>query len=109
MRRQDLYCDRSHDIGLFLFPVFHGEKVSRRERIIILTLLFLIWLFYATYKLWSFAIRMGWGILKVLLSVVFFPVTIIVLLIVGIIKLTVPVLVIVGICALVSAILGKRA
>lgn len=74
-----------------------------------LTLLFLIWLFYATYKLWSFAIRMGWGILKVLLSVVFFPVTIIVLLIVGIIKLTVPVLVIVGICALVSAILGKRA
>ena len=86
MRRQDLYCDRCHDIGLFLF---HHTIVSKKGEEIMLTLLFSIWLLYVTFKLVFFAIRAGWGIFKILLSVVFFPVIIVVLLVAGIIKLTV--------------------
>ena len=104
MKRQDLYCDRSHDIGLFLFL---EELVSGRERKSMLTFLFSIWLLYATFKLGFFAIRAGWGIFKILLSMVFLPVAIIVLLIAGIIQLTVPVLVIIGVCTVINAIFGR--
>ena len=73
-----------------------------------LTLLFSIWLLYVTFKLVFFAIRAGWGIFKILLSVVFFPVIIVVLLVAGIIKLTVPLLVIIGIFTVVNTLFRKR-
>ena len=73
-----------------------------------LTLLFVIWVFYVTFKLGLFAIRAGWGIFKIVLSVVFLPLAILGLLIVGIIKLTIPVLVIVGLVTVVNGLFGKR-
>ena len=74
-----------------------------------LTLLLSIWILYVTLKLGFFAVRAGWSIFKILLSVVFLPVAIVVLLIAGIVQLTLPVLVIIGVCTVVNAIFGKRA
>ena len=79
MRRQDLYCDSGHDIGLFLSQ----KNVSKKGEMNMLTLLFSVWLLYVTWKLAVFAIRAGWGIFKILLSVVFLPVMIVILLIAG--------------------------
>ena len=73
-----------------------------------LTLLFSVWLLYVTWKLAVFAIRAGWGIFKILLSVVFLPVMIVILLIVGMIQLTMPLLVIICICTVVKELFGKR-
>ncbi|MGN0354984.1 MAG: hypothetical protein ACI4EI_07900 [Muricoprocola sp.] len=73
-----------------------------------LTLLFVIWVFYVTFKLCLFAIRAGWGIFKIVLSVVFFPLVILGLLVAGIIKLTIPVLVIIGLFTVASGLFGKR-
>ena len=103
MRRQDLYCDSGHDIGLFLSQ----KNVSRKGEMNMLTLLFSVWLLYATWKLAVFAIRAGWGIFKILLSVVFLPVMIVIFLIAGMIQLTMPLLVIIGICTVVKELFGK--
>ena len=73
-----------------------------------LTLLFSVWLLYATWKLAVFAIRAGWGIFKTLLSVVFLPVMIVIFLIAGMIQLTMPLLGIIGICTVVKELFGKR-
>lgn len=66
-----------------------------------LTLIFMIWLFGVTFKLGIFAIRAGWGILRMLLTIVFLPLTILGLLIAGIIQLTLPILVIIGVITIV--------
>ena len=42
MRRQDLYCDSGHDIGLFLSQ----KNVSKKGEMNMLTLLFSVWLLY---------------------------------------------------------------
>lgn len=73
-----------------------------------LTLLFVIWLFGVTVKLGVFALKAGWGIMRILLSVVFLPLTILGLLIGGIIQLTVPVLVIIGFATVVKVLFGER-
>lgn len=65
---------------------------------------FIIWLLYVSFNFGSFAIRAGWGIMKIFLSVVFLPVTIIILLIIGSIRLTIPTLVIIGVFTVVNAL-----
>lgn len=73
-----------------------------------LSLLFVIWLLYVTGKLAMFSIRAGWGLLKILISVVFLPLTILGLLIGGIIHLSVPILVIIGLITVVKSLTGER-
>ncbi len=55
-----------------------------------------------------FSIRAGWGLLKILISVVFLPLTILGFLIGGIIHLSVPILVIIGLITVVKSLTGER-
>lgn len=73
-----------------------------------LSLLLVIWLFGVTGKLAMFSIRAGWGLFKILISVVFLPLTILGLLIGGIIHLSVPILVIIGLITVVKTLTGER-
>lgn len=68
-----------------------------------LTILFLIFLFGIFGKLFFFGIRAAWGISKIVLMVVFFPVILIGMLIVGLVKLAFPLLLIFGVIAMFGA------
>ena len=68
-------------------------------------LLFVI-LFLAVFgKLLSFALKAAWGITKILVSVVIFPLALIILVMAGLMYVALPVLVIAGI---VVFLLGRR-
>ncbi len=68
-------------------------------------LLFVI-LFLAVFgKLLSFALKAAWGITKILVSVVIFPLALIILVVAGLMYVALPVLVIAGI---VVFLLGRR-
>lgn len=73
-----------------------------------LALLFVIWLFCVTGKIALISIRAGWGVFRILISVVFFPLTVLGLLISGIIHLSVPILVIIGFITVVKYLTGVR-
>ena len=65
-----------------------------------LTILFLIFLFGIFEKLFFFGIRAAWGISKIVLMVVFFPVILLGMLVVGLVKLAFPLLLIFGVIAM---------
>lgn len=65
-----------------------------------LTILFLIFLFGIFGKLFFFGIRAAWGISKIVLMVVFFPVILLGMLVVGLVKLAFPLLLIFGVIAM---------
>lgn len=67
-----------------------------------LTLLFMICMLGVFGKLLVFGLRAAWGVSKLLLTVVFFPVILIGMVFVGLIHLAFPILLIVGIIALLS-------
>ena len=67
-----------------------------------LTLLFLIWMLGIFGKLLIFGLRAAWGVSRLLLTVVFFPVILIGMVFVGLIHLAFPILIIVGIVAMLS-------
>lgn len=67
-----------------------------------LTLLFLFLMFTVFGKLIWLAVRMTWGITKILINLVFLPVVLIGLVFSGLVTIAIPILVIVGIVALVS-------
>lgn len=67
-----------------------------------LTLLFMICMLGIFGKLLVFGLRAAWGVSKLLLTVVFFPVILIGMVVVGLIHLAFPILLIVGIIALLS-------
>lgn len=64
--------------------------------------LFIIAMIWIFSKLFLFGVRAAWGISKMLLTVVFLPLLLVILLICGLLYLAVPILVIVGIAALVT-------
>ena len=70
-----------------------------------LTLLFLICLFGIFGKLFCFGLKAAWGISKFVLTIVFLPVVLIVMVIAGLIKIALPLLLVIG---LVSLIAEKR-
>ena len=70
-----------------------------------LTLLFLICLFGIFGKLFCFGLNAAWGISKFVLTIVFLPVVLIVMVIAGLIKIALPLLLVIG---LVSLIAEKR-
>lgn len=67
-----------------------------------LTLIFLILLFGVFGKILGLSIRAAWGITKVLFSLIFLPVFLIVLLIGGLLYIAFPLLLIIGIVVLYS-------
>ena len=67
-----------------------------------LGILFFIFMILIFGNMMLFAIKMAWGITKVLGTLVFLPVFLIVLVFVGLLKLAFPILVIVGVISLFS-------
>lgn len=67
-----------------------------------LTLLFTICILGIFGRLLMFGIRAAWGISKLLLTVVFFPVILIGMVFMGLIHLAFPILIIVGIVSLLN-------
>ncbi len=67
-----------------------------------LTILFFALFFGVFGKLLSFSIHAAWGITKVLLYIVFFPVVLIGLFLAGFVYLAFPLLIVAGILALIN-------
>ena len=67
-----------------------------------LGILFFIFMILIFGNMMMFAIKMAWGITKVLGTLVFLPVFLIVLVFVGLLKMAFPILVIVGVISLFS-------
>lgn len=61
-----------------------------------LTLLFVILMVAVFGKLLVFSVKASWGIAKILLTVVFLPVILVVMVLVGLMSVALPVLLIVG-------------
>lgn len=69
-----------------------------------LTMLFMFFLCAIFGKLFIFAIRAAWGITRILLSIVFLPLTIAGLFFAGAVSLAIPLLIVVGIITLVRSL-----
>ena len=67
-----------------------------------INLIFTIFMFLIFGNILMFAIKMAWGLTKVLFSLVFLPVFLIVLVLAGLIKLALPILAIVGLISIIS-------
>lgn len=67
-----------------------------------INLIFTIFMFLIFGNILMFAIKMAWGVTKVLFSLVFLPVFLIVLVLAGLIKLALPILAIVGLVSIIS-------
>ena len=67
-----------------------------------INLIFTIFMFLIFGNILMFAIRMAWGMTKVLFSLVFLPVFLIALVFAGLIKLAFPILAIIGLISIIS-------
>ena len=67
-----------------------------------LTLLFLICLFWIFGKLFFFGLKAAWGISKFVLTMVFLPAVLIVMVIAGLVKIALPLLLVIGIVGLIT-------
>lgn len=67
-----------------------------------MSLIFTILLFMVFGKILKLAIKATWGITKILFSLVFLPVVLVLLVVGGLVSLALPILLIVGIVALVT-------
>ena len=76
------------------------NNISSMEVISMLTIIFLLLMIVVFGKLIWFAIRAAWGITKVLFSIVFLPIVLIVLALSGLMVVALPILIIVGLAAL---------
>ena len=68
-----------------------------------LTLLFSICMLWVFGKLFILGVRAAWGISKFLLTVVFLPVLLIIMVAGGLISLAFPILIVIGIVGLISS------
>lgn len=67
------------------------------------TLLFIIFTFIIFGKLFMFALKASWGIVKILFTVLLLPVVLILLVVAGLVYIALPVLLIVGAVSLISS------
>lgn len=67
-----------------------------------LTILFWILMFMTFGKILKFAIKAAWGITKIMVSLVFLPITLIFLVLQGLLILALPILLVVGIISLIA-------
>ena len=72
-----------------------------------ITAFFILLMIGVVGKLIGFAVRMSWGIIKVLFTIVFWPVILIGMVLSGLISLAIPILVIIGIVVLVRSLMGS--
>ena len=70
-----------------------------------LSLVFSVFMLVVFGKLLVYAVKASWGIAKILLTVVFLPIILVVMAVVGLMSFALPVLLIVGICTFVKAAL----
>ena len=68
-----------------------------------LTVLFIVGMIGIFGRLLGFAFQMTWGIVKVLLTLVFLPILLIVMVIGGLIYIALPILAVIGIISLVAS------
>ena len=69
-----------------------------------LTILFFILMIWVFWKLVKLSVKAAWGITKILFTLVFLPIILVVLVIAGFIYIAIPILAIVGVIALVSGV-----
>ena len=65
------------------------------------TLLFIIFTFIIFGKLFMFALKASWGIVKILFAVLLLPMLLILLVVAGLVYIALPVLLIVGVISLI--------
>ena len=68
-----------------------------------LEILFVIGMLLVFGKLFLFGIRVSWGIMRILFTIVFFPVILVGMVLGGLLYLAIPILLIVGIITFVTA------
>ncbi len=68
-----------------------------------LTLIFFIGVIWFVIKLFILGLKASWGIFKLLCTVIFFPLILIVMVVVGLVYLAFPLLIIAGIIAIVRS------
>lgn len=69
-----------------------------------MTILFGILMFLIFGKLALFAFKMAWGVARIVLTIVFLPIILIVMVINGLLTIALPILVVIGIIVLVKTI-----
>ncbi|MCR5634875.1 MAG: hypothetical protein K6F90_06145 [Lachnospiraceae bacterium] len=67
-----------------------------------ITLIFMLCMFAVFGKIAFFALKAAWGVTKLVLTLVFLPVTLVLMVAAGLIHLALPILIIVGIISLFS-------
>ena len=67
-----------------------------------LTLLFIILLCTTTWKLFGFALKASWGILKIMFAILFFPLALIGLAYIGLVVVAIPLLLLVGLMTVIG-------
>ena len=70
-----------------------------------LTLLFIILLCTTTWKLFGFALKASWGILKIMFAILFFPLAVIGLAYIGLVVIAIPLLLLVGLMTVIGEFL----
>ena len=75
-----------------------GEKEKNR-----LTLLFIILMFVVFVKLFFFGLKAAWGISKFVLTIVFLPLILLVMVAGGLISIALPVLLVIGVVGLIAS------
>ena len=79
------------------------SKYNWRKGEIMLTLLFIICMFGVFGKLFFFGLKAAWGISKFILTLVFLPLILIVMVAGGLISLALPILLVIGIVGLIAS------
>lgn len=67
------------------------------------TLLFILFMFMVFGKLFMFAVKASWGIVKIIFTILLLPLLLLILVFAGMFYIALPVLVIVGVISLVSS------
>lgn len=67
------------------------------------TLLFILFMFMVFGKLFMFAVKTSWGIVKIIFTILLLPLLLLILVFAGMFYIALPVLVIVGVISLVSS------
>ena len=67
-----------------------------------LELLFFVLMFMVFGKLFVFALKASWGLVKILLTIVFLPISLILMVLGGLLSLAVPILAIIGLLSLIG-------
>lgn len=81
--------------------------VFAQEERKMLSLLFIICMFYVFGKLFFFGLRAAWGISKFVLTIVFLPLILVGLVLGGLITLAFPILIVVGIIVLITSVTNR--